>query len=160
LPFGGDWRDEMVEAMKGGRAVAGQDDPGPTVAIPLKVRGQVIGVLDAHKPAGTGGWTDDEVSLFQALVDQLGVALDSARLYQDAQRRATEDRLIGEITARLRATLDVDTVLQTAVREMGTALGIEKVVVRLQSPGSGDGQEPLPEGQARNPWEEDGYGVD
>jgi len=158
LPAGSDWREEMVEAMKGGQAVAGQDDPGPTVAIPLKVRGQVIGVLDAHKPAGKGGWTDDEVSLFQALVDQLGVALDSARLYQDAQRRATEDRLIGEVTARLRATLDVDTVLQTAVREMGTALGIEKVVVRLQSPGSGDGQEPLPEGQARNPWEEDGHG--
>lgn len=158
LPVGGAWREEMVEAIKGGRTIAGQDDPGPTVAIPLKVRGQVIGVLDAHKPAGTGGWTDDEVSLFQALVDQLGVALDSARLYQDAQRRATEDRLIGEVTARLRATLDVDTVLQTAVREMGTALGIEKVVVRLQSPESGDGQEPLPEGQARNPWEEDGHG--
>jgi GAF domain-containing protein len=161
LPDNGRRQEEMVQAEKEGWAVPGQEGSGATMAIPLKVRGQAVGVLDAYKPSGTGEWTDDEVVLFQALVDQLGVALDSARLYQDAQRRAAEDRLVGEITARLRATLDVDTVLQTAVREVGSALGIEKVELRLEKPPLGDDPAPLQGGQARAMDEEDRYaGVD
>jgi len=123
LPDGGPWREEMVQAEK--------DGPGATMAIPLKVREQVIGVLDAYKPSGTGEWTDDEVALFQALVDQLGVALDSARLYQDAQRRATQDRVLGEVAGRMRETLDMDAVIKTAVRDIGEALGIAEVEVRM-----------------------------
>jgi hypothetical protein len=59
------------------------------------------------------------------------VALDGTRLYQDTQRRAARERLAGEITGRIRETLDVETVLKTAIREMGAALGIPKVEVRL-----------------------------
>jgi GAF domain-containing protein len=158
LPAGSAWPQTMVEAMKEGSSVAGGDGPGATLAVPLRVRGQVIGVLDAHKPVGTGEWTEEEISLFQALVEQLEMALDSARLYQDAQRRAMEDRLVGEVTAHLRATMDVDAVLQTAVREVGSALGIERVELRLQTPRSGDGQGASREGQARNRSEEDGHG--
>ncbi len=157
LPAGESMRAEMVQAMREDRPVAGRGDLGPTIALPLKVRGQVIGVLDAHKAAGRGGWTEDEEALFEALVDQLGVALDSARLFQDVQRRAAEDRLVGEITSRLRATLDIDTVLQTAVREVGSALGAAKVDLRLHSPGAGDGQEQAADGQARVPRGEDDH---
>ena len=155
LPAGASWREDLVQAMRHGRPVAGQGKLGATMAMPLRVRGQVIGVLDAHKPAGRGEWTEDEMSLFEELIDQLGVALDSARLYQDAQRRAAEDRLVGAITARLRTTMDVDTVLQTAVREMGSALGIEKVELRLRSPAPGDGQEPVQGASPPDPREED-----
>ena len=126
LPDDGPRREEMAQAEK-----EGLDGPGATMAIPLKVREQVIGVLDAYKPSGTGEWTDDEVALFQALVDQLGVALDSARLYQDAQRRATQDRVLGEVAGRMRETLDMDAVLKTAVRDIGEALGIAEVEVRM-----------------------------
>lgn len=132
LPADKGWRDEMRQAVQEGRAVSGQDGVTAALAIPLCVRDQVIGVLDAHKPAGTGDWTDEELALLQTLVDQLAVALDSARLYQDAQRRAVEDRLVGEITAHMRETLDVDLVLQTAVKDMAKALSLPRVEVRLR----------------------------
>ena len=105
------------------RSDDGQGGPGPAMAIPLKVREQVIGVLDAYKPSGAGGWTDDEVALFQALVEQLGVTLDGARLYQDAQRRATQDRILGEVAGRMRETLDMDEVVRM-VEEGATAAQI------------------------------------
>ena len=142
LPSDGQLPEQMVQAVREGRAIPDQggdpDGDGSaatastrSLAIPLKVREQVIGVLDARKPAGMGDWTDDEVMLLQTLVDQLATALDSARLYRDTQLRSAEDRLVAEITARMRETLDVDVVLQTAVREMGKALGLPKVEVRL-----------------------------
>jgi hypothetical protein len=61
----------------------------------------------------------------------LAQALDGTRLYQDAQRRAAQDRLVGEVTARMRETLDIDVMLQTAIREIGNALGLAEVEVRL-----------------------------
>ena len=78
--------------------------------------------------------------------EQLGAALESARLFQDTQRRATREQLVGEVTARMRETLDMDTVLQTAIREIGQSLGKVEVEVRMgsgvttaQLAGTGDG---------------------
>ena len=131
LPEWSPRRAEMAQPEMEGRPVTGRAGPGPAMAIPLKVREQIIGVLDAYKPSGASDWTDDEVALFQALVDQLGVALDGARLFQDAQLRATRDRVLGEVAGRMRETLDMDEVVKTAVREIGEALGIAEVEVRM-----------------------------
>jgi GAF domain-containing protein len=109
----------------------------PALAMPVKVRGQVIGVLDARKPAGTGGWTEQEQSLLETLSDQLGVALDGARLFQETQERAARDRLVSEMTARMRETLDMRTVLETAANELYEQLGLEKVTVYLSAEGRG-----------------------
>jgi GAF domain-containing protein len=138
----GQWRQEMKRAVQEGRAIPGQNGSAATLAIPLKVREQVIGVLDAHKPAGTGDWTEEEVALLQTLVDQLAVALDGARLYRDTQRRAVQDRVVGQVATRMRESLDVDRVLETAADELYSALGLDKVVIRLapEEDGSSVGQ--------------------
>jgi GAF domain-containing protein len=104
----------------------------PTLAVPLKLREQAIGVLNAYKPAGTGEWTDEEMALLQTLVDQLGLALESARLYQDTQRRAARERLLAGVADRMRQSLDLDMVLQAAVREMRQALDLHDVTIRLE----------------------------
>lgn len=129
LPSDGGWRKEMRQAVRLGQLVAGEDKTA--LAVPLKVRDQVIGVLDAHKPAETGEWTATEVALLQTLADQLGIALDSARLYQDVQRREARERLIGQIASRMRETMDMETVLRTAADALYRALNLEEVVVRL-----------------------------
>jgi GAF domain-containing protein len=131
LPGDGRWRDHMKRAVSEGRTIANGDSSPGSLAMPLKVHDQVIGVLDARKPEGVSDWSADEIALLQTLVDQLGGALETARLHQDTQRHAVQDRLVGEITGRMRQTLDVDTVLRTAIREMGVALGIPRIEVRL-----------------------------
>jgi GAF domain-containing protein/HAMP domain-containing protein len=103
----------------------------PELGLPVRVRGRVIGTINAHKPGGAGEWTAEEVTLMETLTDQLGVALESARLYQDTQRRAARERLTGQVTARMRETLDMETVLKTAVQEVREALGLPEVIVRL-----------------------------
>lgn len=134
--------------------------PSSTTRLPITARGQVIGYISAKKPltetrtdggAGasgsyaptasvpednplTGQWLPDEITLLENLADQLGIALDSARLFEETQQQAERQRLIGEITAHMRATLDIDTVLQTAAREMRQALELAEVEVRLGVP--------------------------
>ena len=111
--------------------IAVSQDGGAILTVPVQVRGQVIAVVDVERPNDTGQWMPDQIAMMQTLAEQLGVALESARLYQDTQRRAAQERLAGEITARMRESLDVDRVLQTAVREFGQTLGIAEVKIRL-----------------------------
>jgi GAF domain-containing protein/HAMP domain-containing protein len=123
-------RPEMEQALRQGQTTL--DAAHPTqVAVPIKVRDQVIGVINGQKPGGAGHWTEEEIALLQTWTDQLATALESARLYQDTQRRATQERLVGEITARIRETLDLDTVLKTAAQEIGQSLGLSTLDIQL-----------------------------
>jgi GAF domain-containing protein len=102
---------------------------GHQLAVPIQARGEVIGHVDvvlAGRPP-----TPEEEAMVRAVVEQASLALDNARLYQDTQRRAARERLIGEITARVRASLDLETVLRTAADEMYRSLGLEEIVVRM-----------------------------
>ena len=103
----------------------------PEIQLPVKARGQTIGRIRARKPVDAGEWTANEKRLMETLTEQLDVALESARLYQDTQRRAATDRLVSEVSDNMRETLDVDTVLQAAIREMGAALGLSRIEVRM-----------------------------
>jgi GAF domain-containing protein/HAMP domain-containing protein len=130
-PAKGDWRPEMLEAAKTGQNVQGNDAAGPTLSIPLKVRDQVIGVISFQKDENSDSWTADDVSLLETLTEQLGVALESARLYQDTQHHATHERLTREITDEMRRNVDVEAVLRTAVTSLGRTLGAPRTYVRL-----------------------------
>jgi GAF domain-containing protein/HAMP domain-containing protein len=130
-PAQGDWCPEMLQAVQTSRSVRGRDREEQTLAVPLKVRDDVIGVLSFEKGEADKAWTREEIALIEILVDQLGQALESARLYHDTQRRAERERLTSEVTARMRETLDLETVLKTAVQEVRQAMGLREVVVRL-----------------------------
>jgi GAF domain-containing protein len=102
------------------------------------VRDQVIGVIDAQKPDGSGAWTQDEVALLEAMLDQLGSALESARLYQDTQRQAAREQTIGQVATRIRESLDLETMLRTATGEIRQALNLGDVIIRLVAPNTAE----------------------
>lgn len=133
MPVGDTWTPQMQTALTKGQVAA--DDEGTALAIPIKVRDRVIGVIDGRKPGGSGQWTQDEIAMLQTLAEQSALALESARLYQDTQRRAARERLVGEVTGRIRETLNVEAVLRTAADEIRQALQLDRLVVRLGTPG-------------------------
>jgi GAF domain-containing protein len=134
------WRPEMDTALRTGESALDQDG-AERLAIPIKIGGHVIGVIDARRRDEAGIWQPEDIALMETLSEELGQVLEGARLYEDTQRNAAEEQLLGEVTARMRETLNIDTVLRTAIREMGTTLGIAKVEVRMvdSPPGSGNG---------------------
>lgn len=101
----------------------------PALLAPILLRGQPIGAL-GFKEEGRQ-WSADDIALAEALAEQFALAADNLRLLDETQRRAARERLTGEITARMRETLDVETVLQTAIREIGETLNIAEVQVRM-----------------------------
>jgi GAF domain-containing protein len=145
-----EWREDMVRAVEEGKPVLGSSRGGSsddnsfsdTLVVPIQVRGHVIGVLDAHRSGdaepGPETWTPEEIDLLQSLSRRLGVALESARLYQDTQRRAARERLVGEVAAQMRESLDMATVLKAGAEGIREAMGLPAVTVRMVEDG-GDG---------------------
>jgi len=104
----------------------------PTITLPIKLRGQTIGVLDVRSKGGEREWTHGEIALLEAAAERAALALENARLVESAQRRASRERSIGEISARIGAVSDIDSILQTAVEELGRKLsGASEVTLEL-----------------------------
>jgi GAF domain-containing protein len=100
--------------------------------VPIRIRGKVVGYVDAHKSKNRA-WTASERELLRILTARLETAIDGARLYQDAQERAERDRIIGETSTRLRESLDVEGVLKIAASELQKKLGIAEAEVWLDA---------------------------
>ena len=131
------WRPEMDQAKQEERTIQanrGGDEAKQALAVPIKVRGNVIAVLDTYKSGEGSNWTAEEIALLETLADQLGTALESARLFEDTQYRAAREQRVSAVTARMRESLDVETVIKIAAQETRQALGVPEVTIRLASP--------------------------
>lgn len=94
-----------------------------SVIVPIKLRGQTIGVLDVRSKKGARQWKQDEISILEAAAERAALALENARLVQSAQRRAARERAIGDISAKIGAVSNLESILQVAVEELGRRIG-------------------------------------
>jgi GAF domain-containing protein len=101
------------------------------LAVPIKLRGEVIGVLDLQETEEPRNWTEEEMAIVSAVADQVALALENARLLEETRRRAERERLASQITARIRAAGDMDAILRTTVQEVRRALGVSHGLIRL-----------------------------
>jgi GAF domain-containing protein len=106
-----------------------EQEPVSTLAVPVKLRDQVVGVLNLSFE--DQAIAPDTVSLIEEVANRLALALENARLLDETRQRAQRDRLIADITAQVRASMDVERILQTAVRGLGAALGTERAFIKL-----------------------------
>jgi GAF domain-containing protein len=131
----------MLQAVQAGQSVqvvcpvvSGKDGETPALSIPLKVRDQVIGAFTFRKGESGQKWRPEEVALLENLTDELCLALENARLYQETQRRAAREQMLSNITANFARSLDLDTILQTAVEELGQSLPVREVSILVGAP--------------------------
>ena len=102
----------------------------PEVTVPVKLRGQTLGFLSMSRDDGTV-WSEDELLILQTIVEQIGLALDSARLFEDTQRSAWRDQVISESTAQVWSSVEIEEVMKAAVAQLGDKLKASEVVIRL-----------------------------
>ncbi len=124
------WEERAKEAWRTGHAVYDESAAEPSLALPLRVREEIIGVLEVAKPRGSQ-WTRGEVAQLETLVDQLGMALENARLLEETQQRVEREQILGQLSARFTRSLEVETVLQSAVQELGQILHVAEVAVYM-----------------------------
>lgn len=101
------------------------------LTLPIRLRGRAIGKLKLKTTNQDRTWSDDEIALAEAAVERAALALESARLLEDAQKRAAREFTIGEITTNIGASTDIDAILRAAVSELGRQISGAKIAVEL-----------------------------
>jgi len=88
-------------------------DTRSEMALPLKVRDRVIGVLDVQSTR-EAAFSEDDVAVLQTLADQLAAAIANARLFQEVRSDAMRRDLINKVQQAAAASLDPDEMLHQA----------------------------------------------
>lgn len=130
---GEEWTQTLNEAMTINQFVQDEEDTHQIVAIPLRVRGQVIGAMEFELDA-RHEFTSEDYDLMQEVSERFGLAVENNRLVRESQRIAQRETFINQLSARLQAANDVQTALSTAAEELLSALNAAKVSIRLGEP--------------------------
>jgi GAF domain-containing protein len=105
------------------------------VAVPIKLRGQTIGVVTLKLKED---YDVNTISTIELAAERLAAAMESARLYEETRLRADREQSISKVTSAISASTDYEQILQTTVREIGSILGDTEVAIQiLDEPATG-----------------------
>ncbi len=128
-----EWTPTLREAARADSLVQRREQDQQVIAVPLRVRGQVIGAmefeLDTSEPL-----MPEDINLIQEVGDRLGLAVENIRLFEASQNAAQREALVNEIAARLQAGSTVEMTLNAAARSLKETMKASRVAIRLGAP--------------------------
>lgn len=106
------------------------------LGVPIVIADKALGLIAVQSKTTPHLYDEHHVGLLNSVAAQASIALENARLFAQVQARARREQILREITARVRSSVDVDTIMRTAVQEIGQALGRQAFVYLGDQAGS------------------------
>jgi GAF domain-containing protein len=135
----------LSKALESGEIVV-QEQPSndrPSVlAVPVKIRENVIGVIHIEPSQNNRKWSEDEVALIQSVSERAALAIENARLFEATERLADQERVIAQITSRIGESNDMERILHTTIQELGRTLGAKRTYIQLSAAPSNNSPSP------------------
>jgi len=110
----------------------GNQKESSQVVVPIELRGETIGTLVVQSPS-TAALNQGQIDLIKAVAERVALSAENARLFEETTRRAERERLVSDITGKIRSVNDPQSMIQTAMEELRKALGASKVEVIPQA---------------------------
>ncbi|MBX2861539.1 MAG: GAF domain-containing protein [Vampirovibrio sp.] len=104
------------------------DEFSSALITPLINKGVVIGLV-AMATEAEAGFQYYQQELLTQVSEQIAVAVENAKFYWQTQAQASREFLINQLTNAIRQSLDIDTILKTAVQELGKVLGVSRCYI-------------------------------
>ncbi|MBL8062546.1 MAG: GAF domain-containing protein [Anaerolineales bacterium] len=99
-----------------------------TYTVPIVIRGQAVGELSVIVPKQEP-IKGDQLDLVRAVAERVGVFAENARLFDQTARRAERERLVSDITNKIRGTNDPKEMVETAIQELRQALNVSRIEI-------------------------------
>lgn len=116
-------------------------EDGTILSVPITLRDQIIGEFSLSAPPESAHWDKDDLLLAEAVIAQVALAIENARLLEETQsslaatnRLARRERMIADVAQKLTAGLEIKNVLQIAADELQRGTNSRRAVVRLTIP--------------------------
>ena len=108
-----------------------EEEPDVTMSAPLVSRGQVVGAMTVWRKCAEGLFTQAELDFLVSVARQAAIAIESARLYVETERRADQMAVVAEVGREASATLDLQVVLEGVAARVHKLFGARDTVLRL-----------------------------
>jgi GAF domain-containing protein len=124
--------EHIQDAIAQNKVIAHTPKDGPAaLAIPLRLRGKVIGVLNLTTK-GSYRLSSDDTEIVEAVTERLSLAMETATLLQATRHRANLERVTADVSSRISSSSRFETIMQTAAQEISRALGGSDVTVQIE----------------------------
>ena len=104
------------------------------LSIPVQLRGQTIGRFRLNTMDASREWTDDELTMVKSTAERVALALEGARLLDEAQKRANREAFLSDVASKLSASFQLESILRDTVAELGQTLKNSTVTFQLVNP--------------------------
>ncbi|MDH5508541.1 MAG: GAF domain-containing protein, partial [Anaerolineae bacterium] len=106
------------------------DKPPSALNIPLTLRDdQLIGNITLESERTD--WSENELEFIEAVSTQAALALESARLLEETQRRVEREYALNQLTSRFSRSLDLDSLMKLVVQELGQLPKVKEVSIHI-----------------------------
>lgn len=110
------------------------------LAIPLSYRGELLGVLNVESDQ-LGAYNDNDEELLGTLGGSLAAIIANARLLEQIRRQVDYERMLYEVTSKIRRSTDMQSIMKTTTAELTKSLGARRAKIKIQmEPKTGAGK--------------------
>jgi GAF domain-containing protein len=127
------WTPTLRHALSSEDVVQEINENAQVIAVPLQVRGEVIGAMEFELDTERA-LSREDMEMLQEVAERFGLTAENTRLLIDSQRQAQREALVNQISLKLQSASDVGTALTEAARGIRTALKADRVSIRLGKP--------------------------
>jgi len=106
------------------------------VALPLKIKDRVLGVLDVQSDQ-PDAFDETDMLVLRTLADQIAIAAEDTQLYSDLRRRADQLSAVAEVSRAVASILDLETLLEQVVGLINRQFGCPSVYLFTVAPARG-----------------------
>ncbi|MEW6685113.1 MAG: GAF domain-containing protein [Candidatus Edwardsbacteria bacterium] len=104
----------VSDVRKDSRYIVGAKDALSELAVPLKFGAEVVGVLDIESNK-LNAFSEREERFLSSLASQAAVALENARLFQEAQQKISELSFLHKVGQTIGSSLDLEKILSLSL---------------------------------------------
>jgi GAF domain-containing protein/CheY-like chemotaxis protein len=101
------------------------------LGVPIIAGDVAIGAISVQSTTQEGRFGESDARLLSTIASNVGVAIQNARLFQEAHRRGDEMAALAEVGQEISATLDVQSVLQRIGERIQSLLAADSVALFL-----------------------------
>lgn len=125
------WSPTLSAAVEQQKPVTDANEKNYTVAVPIFLRGNVIGAIEVEP--GEDSDQDDTVEILKSVSQRLAVSIDNARLFEETKESTVFEQQINLIVGQYQNAGSVDDLLQITLKELGNTLGATRGAIRLKN---------------------------
>jgi GAF domain-containing protein len=107
---------------------------GSSIILPITLRNQKLGTIVLRRDLDQPQWNSEDLNIVRESVAQIALALDNARLLDETRRHAEHEQTVSEISSKFSRSFDVESILRTAVRELGQLPNVTDASVHIRAP--------------------------